>query len=169
MTRFVLMVLLLGLYVLAPSISAQEQAAAVPFTEVETAICSEVMEREPVGTAESFGSDVGQVYLWTKLIGATDTTIVRHVWYYNGNEIANVELPVRSSMWRTWSSKKILPTWIGDWEVKVMDAQGNILKSVGFKIEKPAMPAEETPVETPAEPAVETPAEPAVEPPADST
>ena len=165
MTRSAAFLLLLGLVLMSPVVSAQEEAAAGPFTEVETAICSGVDQRQPVGMAESFGSDVGEVFLWTKLTGAVDTTVVRHVWYYGGNEMAAVELPVRSSLWRTWSSKKILPAWIGDWEVKLMDAEGNILKSVSFKIEKVEPAPEEPPDETPTEPPADAP----TEPPSDST
>lgn len=155
---------------------AQEQAPG-PFTEVQTAICAQVIDREPQGTAETFAAGIEQVYLWTKFVGAADSTTVSHVWLHNGNEMATVELPVRSSSWRTWSSKKMLPSWVGDWEVKVLDSEGNILKSVTFTIEEAVAPEagpaeaaepEAEPAET-AEPetAPETPVE--TEQPADTT
>jgi hypothetical protein len=101
---------------------------------VETAVCTSVVDREPVGTADVFPADVGQVYFWSKIEGCQDTTMVKHVWYYKGDEIATVQLPVRSSMWRTYSYKTIPPEWSGDWVVKVVDASGNVLKAVPFKV-----------------------------------
>jgi hypothetical protein len=110
-------------------------AEAPPSTlTVETEICTGVEERMPTGIAENFPADVDKVFLWCKVLDAKDTTIVSHVWSYKGEQKASVELPVKSKSWRTWSSKTILPEWIGDWEVKVLDADGKTLKSIPFKI-----------------------------------
>ena len=101
----------------------------------EAQACTAVQDRTPVGAAESFTPDVGQVYVWCKIMGATDpSTVIRHVWYHNGQEKATVELTVKGSNWRTWSSKKIPASWTGDWVVKIVDATGNIIKEVPFKI-----------------------------------
>jgi len=101
---------------------------------VETAVCTSVVDRDPVGTADVFPAEVGQVYFWNKIEGVRDTTMIKHVWYFKGDEIATVQLPVRSSMWRTYSYKTIPPEWSGDWVVKVVDASGNVLKAVPFKV-----------------------------------
>jgi len=103
-------------------------------TSVEAEVCTSIEERMPMGKAASFPADVDEVCLWTRVTGATDTTFVTHVWSHNGVEKASVELPVRSTNWRTWSRKKILPEWLGDWEVKVKDASGTVLATVAFKI-----------------------------------
>ncbi|UCE23545.1 MAG: DUF2914 domain-containing protein [Candidatus Zixiibacteriota bacterium] len=153
MTSRIVTVGLLVVVFSAASCLAQPATAAGPFTEVETAVCAGVEDRQPVGEAESFGADVGQVFFWTKCVGAVDTTVIQHVWTREGETMATVDLPVRSSSWRTWSSKQILPSWTGDWEVRVLDADGNILKAVSFKI-APAAPQaeqEEIPAEEPAE------------------
>jgi len=118
---------------------------ATGYTQGETAVgesaltadvqlCTGIEDRMPVGVAESFGADVEHMYLWCKVIGAADTTFVKHVWSYEGKEMASVELPVRSGSWRTWSSKTILPEWTGNWEVKVLDANGDVLKAVSFRV-----------------------------------
>lgn len=133
----------------AASCLAQSATATGPFTEVETAICTSVEERQPEGIAASFSPDVGQVFFWTKCVGATDTTVIQHVWTRQGETIATVELPVKSSSWRTWSSKQILPSWTGDWEVRVLDADGNILKAVSFKIEQAVPEVEPEPAAEP--------------------
>ena len=101
---------------------------------VEAQLCTGIEERMPVGAAESFDADVEKVYLWCKVTGAADTTVVMHVWSYEGKEMAAVELPVKSAAWRTWSYKTILPEWTGNWEVKVLDAAGDVLKAVSFTV-----------------------------------
>jgi hypothetical protein len=123
-------VLLLGVAALA-----QEEPMAEDSTlTVETQLCTGIEELMPVGMADVFPADVGKVYLWTKVIGSPDTTMIKHVWFYKGDEIAEVDLPVKSPSWRTYSFKTIPPDWTGDWVVKVVDAQGNILKAVPFKV-----------------------------------
>lgn len=102
---------------------------------VEASFCTGVEERMPVGETESFSPDVENVYMWCRVTGCQDTTVIKQVWSWNGQEMASVELPVKSPAWRTWGSKKILPEWTGNWEVKIFDADGNVLKSASFVIE----------------------------------
>jgi hypothetical protein len=116
---------------------------------VEAQLCTDVQERMPVGAAESFSADVGKVCLWCKVMGATDTTFIKHVWSHQGKEMATVELPVRSSSWRTWSCKTILPEWTGEWEVKALGAKGEVLKALTFTIGAPKV---EKPIEKPKPP-----------------
>jgi hypothetical protein len=101
---------------------------------IETELCTGIEERMPTGMAESFSVDVGKVFLWCRVLGAEDSTMIQIAWYCKDEHKATVELPVRSSSWRTWSSKSFLPEWTGDWEVKVLDAGGKELKSIPFKI-----------------------------------
>ncbi len=150
-----LLILAVALLLAAAAVSAQEtpatqmadtSKAAAPAmkaadVQVELELGSGVTDRMPTGMADSFGADVGKVFTWCKVTGATDTTFVRHVYYFNGDEMGSVDLPVRSSSWRTWSSKNIMPGWVGDWEVKIFDANGNLLESKTFKI-TPAMTQE---------------------------
>jgi Protein of unknown function (DUF2914) len=126
-----------ALAVLMPAtILAQAETATL---KAEAQLCTGVQDRMPTGMADSFSPEVGQVYLWCKITGATDpNTIIKVVWSYQGKEKATVELAVKSSSWRTWSAKKILPEWTGDWSVKVVDASGNVLKELSFKIAAPA-------------------------------
>jgi len=95
---------------------------------------TDVENRELVGTDITFSSDIGTVYCFTHITGAQDSTEIAHVWYYQNEEQARVNLQVRSSDWRTWSSKRILPSWVGDWDVRVEDAEGNVIGSSSFVI-----------------------------------
>jgi len=102
---------------------------------VEAEICSDIADRMPVGVAETFPADAEKLYLWSKVTGAQDTTHITHVWYREGEELARVQLPVKSPSWRTWSSKIILPIWTGDWKVEVLGPDDKVLKTVSFKVE----------------------------------
>lgn len=90
--------------------------------------------RRIVDQADAFGPDVERVFCLTRVRGLGGDTTVTHAWYHEGETKARVDLPVRAAHWRTWSSKRILPTWTGAWEVKVLDADGTVLASASFEI-----------------------------------
>lgn len=106
-----------------------------PTLTVEAKLCTSVVDRVAQGEASKFSADVGQVYLWCRVIGATDTTYVDHVWSYKGEEKASIKLPVKGASWRTWSKKTIMPHWTGQWEVKIVDADWHVLKTIAFTVE----------------------------------
>ncbi len=97
-----------------------------------------VENREPVGEGGSFEPGVGQLTCYTVIEGAAEGTVIYHVWMHGDELVAKVQLPVRGSPWRTWSTKRILPGWIGAWTVRIEDADGNILKSLPFTIGEPS-------------------------------
>mgnify|MGYP006306898315 FL=1 len=102
---------------------------------VDAAICRDVVDHECVGKDVVFPADIGKLYCLTRIYGAqTDTRIV-HVWFFGDIERARVPLDIRSSNFRTYSSKIIRPMEIGDWRVEVVDSQNRILKIIEFKIE----------------------------------
>jgi hypothetical protein len=124
-----------------PSVEQKKTTMAAPVESmmvitVETELCSGIEERMPTGMADSFPAGTETVYLWCKVLGAMDSTSIMVNWYYHDSLMAEVQLPVRSSSWRTWSSKNLLPSWVGDWTVKVLDAAGTQKASVPFKIVK---------------------------------
>ncbi len=112
---------------------------ALALTLGDAAITSGVSERAPIDRIEVYrtSSDgaAGRLYCFTRIDGAATDTSVAHVWYYGTREMARVELPVRSSRWRTYSSKKILAQWVGDWRVQVVAADGSLLGELAFRVE----------------------------------
>ncbi len=113
---------------------SQTESKATSSLTAEAQICTGIQERMPTGMAETFPPEVGQVYLWCKITGSAGETTVKHIWSFNGKEVATVELAVKSSPYRTWSAKKIMPHMTGDWSVKIVDAQGNTIKEMAFKV-----------------------------------
>lgn len=108
------------------------QAQNLKITEIEFA--SSIENREPVGVDTTFAADIGNIFCYTHVKGAEDTTQVAHVWYYKEEEKARINLDVRSDDWRTWSSKTILKSWTGRWRVMVEDIEGNVLATKTFVV-----------------------------------
>ena len=104
-------------------------------TAPEAVITTMVSERAPVDSVEVYPAQTGKLYCFSRIEGADGETSIDHVWLYQGKEMARVNLSVRSANWRTYSSKKIVPEWKGEWQVQVVDAAGNTLATVPFRVE----------------------------------
>jgi hypothetical protein len=100
------------------------------------AVCEDVVNREVVAASTSFPSSIEKLYCFTKITGATEPTNITHVWYYGETERARVVLAVKSSIWRTYSSKLIQPGEVGMWRVDVIDSGGRVLETYRFDIYK---------------------------------
>ncbi len=92
-----------------------------------------VENREPVGQAETFPADVGQVSFYTVLEGDFGARVVAHVWVRNGEEVARVPLTVHGPRWRTWSNKTIPASWVGAWEARLESPDGTVLARAAFR------------------------------------
>lgn len=95
-----------------------------------------VVEREPVNV---FKADI-------RLTEFTDTLTffselknlqgqsIRHIWRYDDQVMASIELKVTTPRYRTYSNKHILPEQIGYWRVDVVDEQEHLLAQKEFRI-----------------------------------
>ncbi len=96
----------------------------------------EVVDREPVNV---FKADVRlnefteTMAFFSELKNMQGQT-VRHVWRYENEVLASIELGVTSPRYRTYSSKTILPEQVGNWRVDVVDEQGHLLAQKEFRI-----------------------------------
>jgi hypothetical protein len=115
------------------SLSLHAQTPTEPVLKAELVVCTSVVDRTPQGGDTTFALSVDSLYCWSKITGSSDETTVTHVWLHEGEVLAQVPLPVRSSYWRTWSVKKLYGM-AGNWEVKVIDATGNTLGRVSFTV-----------------------------------
>ena len=113
---------------LSPAVTCKAQEVAY------SAICRNVIDRQPIGGGDSFEASVGQLWCFTKIVGAESPMEITHIWYFGDTIRARVDLAVRSISWRTYSSKKIQAYEIGDWHVDVVGPQGQILDRLSFKI-----------------------------------
>ncbi len=136
----------------APSSAAKAQPAkaqalkpgeeAQPITKdgitvLKTGACTSIENRQPVGETATFLPDVGRIYVYSNIhLNAPGDTSILHIWNFNGKKMATVTLPIKGASWRTFSSKKIDPSWLGEWRVDLATPKGEILKSVTFRVEK---------------------------------
>jgi hypothetical protein len=112
---------------------APAPAAAPAAVSVEAVLARSVLDRVPQDTGTAFPAEVGQLVLWTRVTGAGGS-LIHHVWFHGDTEVGNVELPVSSSPYRTWSRKTVPPDWTGAWHVEVRDAAGTVLKRIDFTV-----------------------------------
>lgn len=114
-------------------------AAASEMTLIDSGICTGVADHAAVNVGDVFGSDIGTLFCFTRVVGPYlegSDEYVEHVWYYQEIERARVVLPVKSSNWGTYSSKKIQSFEIGDWRVEVLDSNGETIDTFQFYIKE---------------------------------
>lgn len=99
---------------------------------VEAEIAERIVDRMPQDAGVLFPADIGELFCWTRVTGAADTTI-QHVWIHGDLEFP-VAHEIGGSPWRTWSSKVIPEEWAGDWSVEIRDAEGNVLETLQFTV-----------------------------------
>jgi hypothetical protein len=97
-------------------------------------ICRNVVDREPVEPGESFEATVGDLFCFTKIVGAKEPVKITHVWYYGETERFRIDLDVSSASWRTWSSKTIQASDAGAWHVDILGPDQAVLKTLKFEI-----------------------------------
>src|SRR5512134_3887580 len=126
---------LLALVVLgAATVQAQEAQAAGAAVTAEAVLARSIVDRVPQDTGTAFQADVGELTLWTRVTGAAAEAVIHHVWMHGDEQVADIELRIGGSPWRTWSRKTIPPDWTGAWHVAVRDAAGTVLQRIDFTI-----------------------------------
>lgn len=122
----------------APAASAQEQKPAEPGvssagstgTVARGLFTSAIENHEPVDQL-SDGADMKTVLFFTELMDFQGETVV-HRWEYNGQSMAEVKFQVGGPRWRVWSSKNMMPEWVGTWTVSVVNGNGEVVASETF-------------------------------------
>ncbi|RMA97830.1 DUF2914 domain-containing protein [Hydrogenothermus marinus] len=113
---------------------AEEKKILAEVLEIKFA--TKIENREPINIYDEFPKDIKKIYCWTKIKAYQIPTFVIHEWYYNNRLMASVKLPITYYIFRTWSSKRILPIWTGKWKVIVKDERGNIIAEKEFFIKE---------------------------------
>lgn len=92
-----------------------------------------VVEREPGPAIEVMGPDHDTVYFFTEIVGLNGQRIT-HEWLHDGEARFRLDFDVAGEVWRVYSSKVITATEQGDWRVRVLDAQGRVLRESGLRV-----------------------------------
>ncbi len=90
-----------------------------------------VDDREPIDSITTLGNDNAQVYYFTEIRDMAGET-VKHRWEYKGEVMAEIPFYIGGPRWRVYSSKNLVPDWLGDWKVSVVDSSGSPLSVSTF-------------------------------------
>jgi transcriptional regulator with XRE-family HTH domain len=98
-------------------------------------ICRAIENRMPVGVDRLFHPSAGKIYVWTEIEAKQVPSKIHHIYFFGGKKISDVSLDVRSTHWRTWSSKTIANhRYRGEWRVDITTSDGNILRQLYFEV-----------------------------------
>lgn len=114
-------------------ISLSAQSAGIS----RSAFTTEIVDKEPLTELTQISVDITRVYFFTEITGLSGHTIT-HRWEHNGQVMAEVSFQVNANRWRTWSSKNLLSSWTGKWQVSVLDEGGNVIDQSEFEYVVPA-------------------------------
>lgn len=110
------------------------QASDLKITEM--AVTTKVVKGNPIDSVRRISSSsVKSLYCFTRISAPQDTeTTIKHVWYLNDEVVAEDTMPVKGAHWRTYSSKTVERGLSGEWRCEALDSEGNLLKSVSFRM-----------------------------------
>ncbi len=110
------------------------RAAELKITDM--AVTTKIARGNPIDAVRRISStSVKALYCFTRIVNPSgDETVIKHVWYKDGQPAGEQELKVKGEKWRTWSKRPVDRDAVGDWRVEVRDSSGTVLKSVQFRI-----------------------------------
>ena len=92
-----------------------------------------VDDREPVIMVDSIDSgSYKSISFFTELSDLAGHNVT-HQWTYNDEVMFEKTFEVKGDRWRVWTSKTLIPSWTGDWTVKVLDSDRTVLASKSFE------------------------------------
>ncbi|HEX7026986.1 MAG TPA: DUF2914 domain-containing protein [Gammaproteobacteria bacterium] len=120
----------------APAAPAQEQKSmeqeatskASTGTVARGIFTSAVENHEPVDQLTDADTNMKTLLFFTELMDFQGETVI-HRWQYNGQNMAEVKFQVGGPRWRVWSSKNMMPEWVGTWTVSVVNGAGEVVAS----------------------------------------
>jgi hypothetical protein len=122
------------LMLLLPDAGLRAELAGAPIRIEEAVIAAEIDNLTPAKTGTQFDAEIGRIYCFTRVTG-NQGSLIRHLWFQGDTIVMEVELPVRSSNWRTYSMKTIGDLSVGKWRVDVTSEDGTVLATIPFTIE----------------------------------
>jgi hypothetical protein len=88
---------------------------------------------EPVLNVSSINSgSYTSISFFTEL-NDLDGHNITHQWTFNNKIMFEKAFEVKSTRWRVWTSKTLIPSWIGMWTVNVLDDDRSVLASSSFE------------------------------------
>jgi len=100
-------------------------------TVARAIITNGIENHEPIDKVTDVSTKIERISYFTELRGMEGQTVT-HRLQHNGQTMAEVQFQVGGPRWRVFSSKKLAPTATGEWQVAVVDAGGNVIRSDTF-------------------------------------
>jgi hypothetical protein len=118
------------------SVAGRAASEASDLKVTEMAVTTKVVKGNPIDSVRRISSSsVKALYCFTRIAAPKDTdTTIKHVWYLNDEVVAEDTMPVKGSHWRTYSRKGVEKGVSGEWRCEALDSDGNLLKSVSFRM-----------------------------------
>lgn len=116
--------------------TALSKAADSGLKITEMAVTTKIVRGNPIDSIHRISTtSVNALYCFTRLRSVTgEETVIHHIWYKNDEKVGEFDLPVKGVNWRTYSKKSIEKGWVGNWRVEAIDSNGQILKTVKFRM-----------------------------------
>jgi hypothetical protein len=113
---------------------AQSEAGDLKITEM--AVTTKIVKGNPIDSVRRISSSsVKALYCFTRLSAPEETdTTIKQIWYLNDEVVGEYTLPVKGAHWRTYSRKLVEKGVSGEWRCEARDGDGNLLKSVSFRM-----------------------------------
>lgn len=111
--------------------------AQIDIEKVSRAVLTtQVLEREPVDVLKTdiYRNDFDENLSFFSEIKGMQGQIVRHIWYFEGEVLAEIELAISAPRYRTYSTKNIMPNQLGQWRVEVVTTANELLAHKDFRI-----------------------------------
>jgi hypothetical protein len=115
----------------APAVSAAGDPAAQEGYVERSTITTNMIDREPQDEVRELTNDHTQVFYFSDLRNLAGETVT-HRWEFDGSVIAEIPFAVGGPRWRVHSSKDLLPEWVGEWTVSIVDSGGQVLATDTF-------------------------------------
>lgn len=128
--------------------------ASLPAGHVaRSAFTRHVVDREPADAIESLANDEVEVSYFTEIRDMAGRTVT-HRWEWGDQLMAEVPFEIAGPRWRVHSTKRLDPSWLGEWTVSVVDSEGHTLARSSFSYTA-AAPSPEAPPAAPDDLSVE--------------
>ncbi len=116
--------------------SADNTASRSGTRITEMAVTTKIVHGNPIDSVHRISAtSVKALYCFTRIVrGDAGETTIKHVWYHDGKVEGEMSLPVKGTLWRTYSRRPIDLSSKGEWRVDALSADGTVIKSVGFRI-----------------------------------
>lgn len=92
---------------------------------------TEMEDGEPMNSIAFLDNKQREIIFFTEAEGFTGTQLI-HRWEYKGQVMVEVPFEVDADPWQGWSSKQLLPEWVGDWTVSVVKPDGEVIAAESF-------------------------------------